>query len=407
MIPIDIAITENPIKDAAMPPLLSLRSVADVTKLTFTKRAQGGDISASLDLECDEETAFRFLGEYLGKRVCLVHPDAEYQDMNLTGILWQGFIYNAAIDAGGVSISQSLANFYNRVQVSYSLLNVSGGAVGSGTPKITAVVNDLNAQLAHGVRHLISPQSTLTDNEATGLRDILLNLLKQPEPNVVSSNSSGGLRVSVDCVGPWELLDKRFWSNTTTATAQLDVIVKAISATITGSNQFLSSNDTFMQVNTLTRTQYFSPDNPVTAQDAINLLCALGDVFANFKWIFGVRPDRKRYYRPITYNPKYLTYRKDPLGRILDQTTGEFVPPYLVEPGHLMFIPDLVPEGVVYSSNLLAARYQMLDEVVFTAPDSVAWRPQNVADYINLQTLRLGEGYHQDLYLPNLPEAQS
>lgn len=405
MIPIDIVLTENPIVDTAMTPIANVRREALVSGITFTKAAQGGDVSASWDMECDEETAFRFLNDYLGKRVVFIHPDGIYTDVNLSGILWQGFVYTVGVETDGLSISRSLQDVYNRVDVSYTELNVNAVPVQtSGQNKRIGFAEDASSQLKYGTRHMISAQGKIAVNDpsanhAVALRNTLLSELKDPAPVISgrsatgSTGSSGSVRVSVDCVGIWETLDKRFWSDESTTSSNLSTIIGEITAPVVGINKWGSDSMEFITNNSVMQYRYVDPNSPVTAQDAINRICALGDATQSVQWIFGFRPDRKRYYRALSYAPKYIRYRKDPQNRFYDATTGEQIPSYLVEPGNVIYIPDLLPDGIKYDQSLRDARWQMLGSVTFTEPDTLTWQPRSVTDAVGVKLSRLAGGY--------------
>lgn len=146
----------------------------------------------------------------------------------------------------------------------------------------------------------------------------------------------------------------------------------------------------------------------MTARAAIELLVSLGDSSStDFKWMAGVTTDARFYYRAQSFdNNTYITRQAG--GQIYDLNNGVMVFPWMLEPGYTIWTVDLLPSSVQLARPTMEARAQMIDEVAFTAPGTVSWRPAMMTDQLNLKLSRLSEGYFIDWlddrrYMPVLP----
>ena len=390
----DCIVTENPVKDAAMTPVARVDD--PMMGLQWTKRAMGGMISASFNIFTDEITAFRWLNDHIGRRVIFRNPLAKNSDF----ICWEGLVYTVAVNANGTTISRTMGDGYNRVEVQYAVLDASVSPPASGEQKRTAVANDTTSQAAYGIRHLFTSVGTITDNDAAYLRDLMITQYRYPLANAIAGNRTqpGQYMVSVDCVGLWELLDKRLWSDASTSNVSTDTIIKAILDPSTGVGQFLSSDQTDITANAMVRTRFFDTNRPTTAQSAIELICSLGDPSNPYSWVCGIGAQRKPYYKALTFDGGYLTRRDDPTGEVFDLESGERVYPWMLEPGRMIRIPDLMTGAVTLSDATLEARNQMIDEVTFVAPNAVQWRPRLPADVVDLKLSRLSQGYYTNIW---------
>lgn len=371
----------------------------------FTKASMGGYISASLDFVCDVPTAWNMLGNYIGKRIVFASPYAEkVYSGSVSKLVWEGVIYTVRIDIDGTGVSRSLSNVYNAIDVQYAQLI---GALG-GTQKTTAQATSAASIAAYGTRQLRASAGAMTDVDATGLRDTMLTQYRNPLSYANGTNRRMGsqalppsttkgqtARVSIDCAGYWEYFDRLIYSNATTSNANLNVIVQSIFAAMVSTNpQVCAADYSDIQSNGLNRTQFFSAQ-ATTARSALEACCALGDLSSGFSWCAGLGAFRKPYYRVMDFTQKYTTQLNDATGTIYDAATGEEVNPYLVEPGYLIRVEDLMPDSVNYTEGTQEARNQMIDTVTFSAPNGLIWTPRLAADQVNLKLNRLSGGYYE------------
>ena len=380
---IDAYLTANRVVDASQTFVMQLSQY--VTGMQFTSSIQGGFLSATLDLACSQVIAWDLLSNHLGQRVVLVNPHASNVDM----IVWEGLLYGVTVDDGKSVVNRSLANVYNRVTVTYSVITFDGsGNPVFGAQTTTAAANDTASQALYGIRELNYVIGGTDATSAAALRDTLLIKYKNPLATQQSARRGGGgdpsqMRVTLECAGIYETLDKGFYASATTGNANIDVIVKA---TLTSVAQFASSDQSNVAVNTQQRTQY-SQGN-VTAQTFIDGLSALGGP-NNRRYYFGFYEQGLPYYVEEPTAVAYRARRLDPSEAIYDAATGSVVPPWLVRPNNIIRIDDLVPDAVSYASTLSDPRAFLIGEVIFTAPALVEITPYT-GDPAQLSLARMG-----------------
>lgn len=114
--------------------------------------------------------------------------------------VWCGFVTEATIDLGGISIGKSLDTMTNRIAVAYTYDDANGQPV-RGT---TTWADNLTTQGKYGVIEYLESQGDMTESEAEALRDRALDIYGNP-PTVVSVNEStvGG---TLRCKGLWDTL---------------------------------------------------------------------------------------------------------------------------------------------------------------------------------------------------------
>lgn len=379
--------------------------------LTWTKKAMGGFISASFDIETTEANAWRWINDYIGKGIQFITPLAG-ADM----IAWEGCVYTVTIEVGGATVSRTLANVYNSIEVQYAeriAYNVDGAQ------KTTSPITDAASIALYGTRKIRASAGSLTNTDAAALAGVM----KSQYSNALSSASGSNrraatraagermVRVSVDCAGWWEYLDKVFHADTNTTSATLDQIIGFIIDSANTANPNLIDAFDFSRItpNGAMRTRYFAPSKNMTAQAAIAEICALGDNVNPFQYCFGLGASRKAYYRPMDFTSQYITRIGDSEGRIYDFASGDEIAPCLLEPGYMIWTADLLPDAVNYANGAQEARNQMIDTVTFIAPNTVSWTPRMAADVVNLQLSRIAGGYWNteggwNMYSPDLGE---
>ena len=379
---IDAYLTANRAVDASQTFITSLSQY--VTGLSFTTTIQGGYMTAVLDLVMRDVDAWNLLNR-LGTRVVLVNPHAANSDM----IIWEGLAYAVTIDDGKNAVNRSLANVYNRVTVTYSTITYdAGGLPIFGAQITTAVANDTASQALYGIRELNYVIGGADATSAAALRDTLSLKYKNPLTTPTRTQRGGGgdpsgIRVTLECAGIWETMDKRFFVKATTANANIDVSVEAC---LTSVAQFANSDQSNIAANTQQRTQYSAGN--VTAQVYLSGLGALGGP-NNRRYYFGFYQQGLPFYIEEPTAVAYRARRLDPSEAIFDAVTGAVVPPWLVLPGRIIRIDDLVPDASTYSTALSDPRAWLIGSVTFTAPGLVELTPA-VDDPAQLSLARMG-----------------
>lgn len=381
---LDVLVTYNRVVDANQAVIENVTRF--VSGLSFSAAAMGGFTTAMLSLTMPEAQAWKMLDDYVGCRLVVTNPLA----LNSGHVVWEGLIYSVDVDDGRTAVSRTMANVYNRVRVVYSTLNTGASPPAMGVQTVTADADLATSANTYGIRELTYTIGGAETTSAEDLRDTLLNQYSTPIAAVTQVSRGGGpgtrpaSNVSIQCAGYWETLDKRIYRQTVaTTTAAMDTIIKAV---LTGVAQFANSDQTNVGSNPRLHTQYFH--QYLTAQTVIGDLCAKGDA-NDTRWYFGLYENGLAYYAAEPTTVRYRTHRLDPNEAIFDVTAGRFVPPWLVRPGYIISIDDLLPDEVVYSSALDNARAFVIGEVRFTSPYTVEIVPQ-VKDPTQVQLSKMG-----------------
>ena len=384
---LDFLITNNRVVDANQTVLENITHFIDANNPpVLTSTAQGGYATAQLTLTMREVDAYRLLDKRLGCRLVVTSPLANNPDM----IAWEGMIYTVSIDNGKNAVSRTLSNLYNQVRVSYSTISFDA----SGNPVFGAQVKTADAnytanQTIFGIRELMSAQGGMTAAGAAQLRDVLLNQYKLALAQQTGAQRGGGgsvsdTQVTLDCVGWWETLDKRFYTQTAvTANGNVDVPLKAC---LTGVGQFVNSDQSNIVANTFQTTRY--SDANLTAQGYLNKLCALGGP-GGVRYYLQLLEQGKPYYFEEPTTPAYYTPKLDPRENVYDALTGQVVPPWLVLPGKLCATPDLLPDALSYTGAYSNVRNFLIGETQYTAPNLLTLVPLE-RDPSQLNLTRLG-----------------
>lgn len=371
--PLDFLITQNRVVDAGQTFLESITKFIDADNPPLlTSTAQGGYATAQLNLNMSEVDAYRLLDRRLGCRLKVISPLAQNAEM----IVWEGLIYTISIDDGRNTVNRSLTNLYNQVRVVYSTITFdSSGNQVLGAQATTANANNTTSQAAYGIRELKYAIGGATQADAKQLRDTLLSQYQNPLAEQTAARRGGGgslanVRVTLDAVGWWETLDKRFYTQTTiTTTATVDTSIKAC---LTSVGQFANSDQSGIVANAYTTTRY--SEGSQTAQSYINKLCALGGTNKRRFYLQLLDSGKPSYFEEPT-TVAYRARRLDPTEAVYDATTGAIVPPWAVLPGRIISFDDLLPDALTYTSALLNARAFLIGETRFTAPASLQLIP--------------------------------
>ncbi len=372
---IDILITESPIIDAAMPTLANITEMVDGA-YTWTIGAMGGFKTAQLSLRLSALNAFKMLNAYMGKRIVFLHPTAP-----AGGICWEGMVNTITVDDGRAPVSRSIANTYNWIKVIYSTVDYTQPIPILGQQTVTASAIDGASRALYGQRQLYFSAGGLSDANAVLLREALYNKYSQPRTLATGTNTGGGVgmsdsRITFDCVGYWETLDKQFYIDTFAYVPEpISNIVQDVIDPAGGTfPTFVSADQSGLVANSLTQSPW--QDKYITTQQYLAKLCGFGHAGYFGPSFFGLYENRVPFYTPYPNATKYTMRRMDPLEIILDATTGRVVPPWLVRPAQIMSIPDLLPDGVDYADDITNVRTFVIGEVQFTSPNKVRLAPQ-------------------------------
>lgn len=367
---IDIHLTENPKAD---PTMAGVRNITDLVDGAFSWNidAQGGFATAQLTIKTDEVTAFKFLNDYLGKRIVFTNPLAPWASM----ICWEGIVYTVGIDDGKTTVSRSLENLYNSVKVQYAL---RAGTTIVGTVTTTAATTNATSIAAYGTREVLWQVGAHASNdEAITLRNVILSEYGQPRANLTATRMGGAIRggeivLTLDCVGFVEQLGKRLPVHTYSGSYNTHISIIQTMLTAYGD---MISTDYAAFTSTNTKTEFDGWEGKLPARTIIDALCAKGSNAQDYPTWFGVLEDRKAYYIETPTTPAYIIRKYDSGEKIIDATTGTVVPPWLVRPAKVVKVADLLPDELTYSTALGDPRQFMIGGVRFIAPNKVALTP--------------------------------
>ena len=375
---LDVLLTNNVVADVNK---TFLQNITDFISGSYELHwsAMGGMTTASFTLAMPLASAYKLMTNRLGARLMVVSPQAQ-----IGNIVWEGLVYDVQIDDGAVSTGRTLANLYNRVRVVYSPVTYSGTTPVNGTQTATADADYAANQTAYGIRELTYITGGIETTNATQLRDTLLSQYKLANSLVSSVRTTvpGTATVTLTAVGIWETLSRRFYTQTAIAAkANCDVVLKAL---LTSVGQFVSSDQSLVTANTFQYGQY--ADGNITAQRFIELLCAAGGT-NNRRYYCGFNENGRCEYFEEPITPAYRLHRLDGQQRVYD-TTGRAMYPWLVRPGRMIQVDDLMPEASP-PAGIANPRTFIVGEVRYIHPDGLEITPQ-VVDPSQTDLSRLG-----------------
>lgn len=364
---IDWVITENAVYDSTLTQVSNITE--KVTGFSWTIAAQGGYATAMITIACDEPTAYRMLNEHVGRRITAINP----LGVDPSWIVWEGQVFSVTVNDGNTSTTRTMENVFNRTTVIYSAVNAGREQI-VAQQTTTADADDATSQALYGVRHMRYMIGASTTTEAAALRDLLLAQSKNPRASNASARVGAGdvghLSVTIGCVGYYETLRQRFYSTTTTGSATLDAIIKAV---LTSVGQHINSDQSNIAANTYSRSQY--QDGTLPAATYIDNLCALGDGATTRRSYFGIYENRKPYYTVESSSADYYLRKWDSGYKIYEVSSGREIMPWLIQPGKICQMSDLFPDQTNVATALDDVRTFVIGEVTFNAPYSAIITP--------------------------------
>lgn len=366
---IDIHITEPPNISASLTFLDNITAQVDGV-FSWSIDALGGFATAHVEMVVSEADARAMLSR-LGKRIVFISPEAP----NSGQVCWEGRIFTVSVDDGGATIARSLENCFNRVSVIYSTVDNTTTPPTVGMRARTAVLDDASSQALYGIRELRFATGGSTPSDADVLAARLLSQYADPLAATSTMRRGGGtspesFRVSIECVGFVEELAVRFWTSASTTTTTLDAVMAGV---LTSPLQFIAADASGLAPNSLLTSMY--QDEDLSIRTYFQRLLAYGDGATGRQVLWGVYEDRRFITEVAAESVGYYTRRADAGEDIIDANTGNVVRPWLVRPGRIIQVADLMPDSAVYTSPLDNARAFRVGRVEFSAPASVTLSP--------------------------------
>lgn len=367
---IDILLTEHPIVDASMTYISNITANV-LPGYSFLIEAQGGFASAHLQMQLDAASAFQML-ERVGKRIVFLNDEAPTASL----IVWEGVLSSVTVEMGSAALMRTLDQVFNRVTVHYSVTDNTTSPPTVGLRASTASASNAASQAAYGIRDLAYSIGGSNATDAAVLRDALLAQYAWPISAPVSlergaASKDTGYLVTVECVGFFEEANVKFPNVTGTTVRALDVLISNRIAA--GDLQGIATGISGIVANTLTRSEYTV--DQITFRTYFDGLCAMGDGATSRRRFFGVYENRVAAYTVEPSAVGYYTYRNDASNTVYDASTQQPIRPWLLRPGVLISVLDLMPDEVVLTAALLSARTFLIDSVEFTSPMSVKLTP--------------------------------
>jgi len=396
---IEVVVCETPVLSSAAVIKQNITNLVD-GPYTWTIAAQGGFKTASVNLRMPLVMAYKFLNDYIGKRLQFLSPlQAEsYQPRSAMGVCWEGMISTITIDNGSAPITRTVANCYNHVTVVYPETDYTQATPVLGKQARTLTTINTESRGLYGIRELYYTVGGMAAINADAIRNKLLRRYQMPitqfaqlATGIIDDPSDAV--VTLDCTGYWETFDKRIYLNTAVSPTpiNIDLIVASVLAANTGIGQFLLGNPV-LAANALQFTPY--QDQIMTAQQLLNKLCSFGHYDAQGPSYIGIYGGPIANYSIYPTQASYRLQRFDNMQRIIDDTPtayGRVVNPWEVRPAKIITVADALPETAVYANDVLDVRSFVIGEVTFTSPRKLVLRPA-VVDPMQVTLSRLSIG---------------
>lgn len=374
---IDINLTQPPNIDSAMAGVANWTDRVE-PGFSWTMDAQGGYTSATFSLVMTEADAWNAMNSYLGKRVVFTNPLAPYASM----MCWEGRILTLSIDDGRTQMSRSLEGLVNAVQVSYAYRDPSNNRIGD-VRRTTQITNAASVAL-YGKRELMyTVGAHASPAEAAGYAAALLAEYSTPRAVYGGTRLGAGVPsrrvvLKVDCVGMVEALAKRVYVNATGNgfTAYLDhaVIIKTMLTSVGGG--FIATDHSGIGAAGFNEYPLFNGEHQWTARGIIDAMSAKGwnTPGTRQRAYFAVFQDRLPFYYQPAATPDYVVRKWDGGERLVEAGSGAVVMPWLVRPGKVLSMPDLLPDESTYATGTNPREF-VIGQVRFMQPNSISLVP--------------------------------
>jgi hypothetical protein len=320
--------------------------------IRYTKAALWGDLDATIKLTGTLDQAYTAAQDWLGGRMQIFANEGTQ--------VWNGYVWSVSWGSGGRKRTRSLDGYANRARLVYDEINA-----GTTPPTVTTAakvisVDDTAGQASFGIIEYTSKPGQLVAAQATArnARDLAdrRRLLYTPESGTLGGQSTtdAGI-ITLQGMGFWRTMQYQAYTATTTGTADVAVIVKAI---LTASCPMLATAQSQILTTGVTAQQQYSAYD--SAGTIIKQLVASVD-----GWTFGLALGRIPYLRPTNKGNTTPDYIELANGMVLDAGGGT-VDLATVRPDTLLqqadYLPTSTPAAAVDNLNvvyLVETTYQM------------------------------------------------
>lgn len=361
----------------------------EISSYNHTISAVGGFVSASIVINSDDID--EWFGFGIGRHIVAYGSAGE--------IIWEGFIDNVAINLGNITIERGrLTELCNRCSLTYTPVTTDEetGDLVSGTTTLTEVADDEDSIDKYGIWEQVVSGGSIVGvgsnvaeqildyiQTAEGLRDLYISEHREPEVShsPIIGIQGGEVTITLDCKGYVDWLTYVYnFAPANTSEYSIMVYNKIIAVLNENPNDIFSSDLSHVKYNPLLINSIEDKDR--TAKTIIDEAVSIGDIDNN-RWVFGVYENRTPYYYPVSTEIDYMYYVNSSIQKITDKNNTEILP-WDVRPGKIVFLPDTILGNVQKSDIRTDPRVMFLEEIEYTAPDTINLKGKKVMKFDQL-----------------------
>lgn len=361
----------------------------EISSYSHTISANGGFTSASITINSANIDDWVLRG--LGRHIVAYGAAGE--------IVWEGFVDNISINLGNITIERGrLTEICNRCTVTFTpVIQSDEGQEESGTTTQTTTVDDQESIDKYGIWEQVVSGGSIIGvgadeaekvqdyfDKADYLRDVYLRENKEPEVShsPIIGTEGGDITITLDCKGYVEWLTYVYNYEVEELDAfSIEVSGKILAVITEDPNHIFPTDGLQLDYNGMLINEIESKDR--TARTIIDEAVSIGDANNN-RWLFGVYENRTPRYCIASSSIDYLYYISSNIQRITD-VMGSEIAPWDVRPGKMVFIPDTVLGSIPYDNIRSDVRCMFLEEVNFTAPDTLNLTGKKIKSFDQLQ----------------------
>ena len=278
--------------------------------------------------------------------------------------IWEGFVNEVTVATGGLTVTVGpIMDVVNRGRLVFKEMNWGVNPAQGGETVRTNWEDNESGQQQYGI---LEGVITGGEGDVAEMLQVLSSVVPYTSWPDTSQNFSltgtGGMQLTVSCLGYGRLLEKYFYYYTGEAGEQ-DISEKLEWILDADPNHIFSSYNSDIITNSTQIHKYEGDDK--TAMASIKEAVALGDASYN-RYTWGVYENLTFKYGPVGDSPTY--FQSLGSGKIID-VSGADVYPWEVKPAVWMMITDFMAGSPIEYSNFRRdPRYIFIESVTFSAP---------------------------------------
>lgn len=324
----------------------------------------GGWWSASITFETTQDDGEDWLQKGLNRHFEVCNPGGT--------VVWEGFVNQVTLSLGTLStIRGPMLDIANRVSVVYTpILDATTAPPTEGCETTTTITDDPTSQLRYGILEEVVSGGKLLDDGTTDDATIIRNtyIAENKEAQTGEDLNIGGSStpsVTLDLLGYVHRFGKWVYSDTTTATVQVDTMIQlVITADVNG---MFSTDYSRIGTNASLYSRYV--DDNRKAQDVLNSLVELGDGSSRFS--LGVYANRQIIYAAVPATAAYQHSIGNNSFQVVTFSNEDPVDPWDIVPAQWTYLNDFLTGRDIATTLRDDPRYIFIESVRFTAPVAV------------------------------------